>query len=98
MLSVIRWSNREDVTAWANQIEYGLTASVWSNDLHAAFDTIGQLHAGYTWINETSSHYLGTNLGGVKNSGVGREEGVDELLSYTEMKTVNIITKPVSGS
>ena len=94
VLSVIRWSNTDDVIAWANQVEYGLTASVWSNDLRAAFDTIGRLHAGYTWINDTSRHYLGTNFGGVKNSGVGREEGVEELLSYTEMKTVNIVTNP----
>jgi acyl-CoA reductase-like NAD-dependent aldehyde dehydrogenase len=94
VLSVIRWTNTDDVIAWANQVEYGLTASVWSNDLSAAFDTISRLDAGYTWINDTSRHYLGTNFGGVKNSGIGREEGVEELLSYTEMKTVNIITNP----
>jgi acyl-CoA reductase-like NAD-dependent aldehyde dehydrogenase len=94
VLSVIRWTNTDDVIAWANQVEYGLTASVWSNDLRAAFDTISRLDAGYTWINDTSRHYLGTNFGGVKNSGIGREEGVEELLSYTEMKTVNIITNP----
>ena len=98
VLSVIPWGNADDVIAWANQVEYGLTASVWSNDLRAAFDAIGRLHAGYTWINDTSRHYLGTNFGGVKNSGIGREEGVEELLSYTEMKTVNIVTNPTTGS
>ncbi len=98
VLSVIRWRNADDVIEWANQVEYGLTASVWSNDLRAAFDTIGRLQAGYTWINDTSKHYLGANFGGVKNSGIGREEGVEELLSYTEMKTVNIVTNPTAGS
>lgn len=97
VLSVIRWSDAEDVIGWANQVQYGLTASVWSNDLRAALDTIGRLHAGYTWINDTSRHYLATNYGGVKNSGVGREEGVEELLSYTELKTVNIVTDPAGN-
>ncbi|MES3636593.1 aldehyde dehydrogenase family protein [Mycobacterium intracellulare] len=96
VLSVIRWRDIEDVIDWANRVEYGLTASVWSNDLRAAFDTIGRLHAGYCWINDTSRHYLGTNYGGVKNSGVGREEGLEELLSYTEVKTVNLVSDPAA--
>ena len=46
---------------------------------------------GYIWINGTSSHYLGTPFGGMKNSGIGREEILDELRSYTETKTVHVM-------
>ena len=42
------------------------------------------------WVNETSRHYLGAPFGGVKNSGVGREEDLEEIESYTQLKSVNI--------
>ena len=42
------------------------------------------------WFNETSAHYHGVPFGGFKNSGVGREEDVSELLSFTQVKTVNV--------
>jgi 2-formylbenzoate dehydrogenase len=49
------------------------------------------LEAGYLWINGSSQHFWGMPFGGVKSSGLGREESVDELLSYTEVKAVNIV-------
>ncbi|WP_234904162.1 aldehyde dehydrogenase family protein [Mycolicibacterium frederiksbergense] len=54
---------------WANQVEYGLTASVWSRDLASALDTASRMDVGYCWINDTSRHHLGVHYGGVKNSG-----------------------------
>ena len=52
---------------------------------------IRRLQSGYIWINGTSAHYLGTPFGGMKNSGIGREEILDELKSYTETKTVHVM-------
>jgi betaine-aldehyde dehydrogenase len=91
VLSVIRWSDRDDVVRMANAVEYGLTASVWSSNLHNAFSTAREVDAGYSWINAVGTHFPGTSFGGVKNSGHGREEGLDELLSYTELRTLHIV-------
>ncbi len=55
--------------------------------------TARRLRSGYVWINGTSSHYLGTPFGGMKNSGIGREESLDELRSYTETKTVHVMLR-----
>ena len=47
--------------------------------------------AGYIWINGSSRHFTGVPFGGTKLSGTGREEGLDELLSYTQVKTINVM-------
>lgn len=48
--------------------------------------------AGYVWVNDASDHYLGASFGGVKQSGVGGEECLEEMFSYTEAKTVTLVT------
>jgi betaine-aldehyde dehydrogenase len=75
----------------ANATEYGLSAAIWTKDLKNALTTARRLQSGYIWINGTSAHYLGTPFGGMKNSGLGREEILDELRSYTETKTVHVM-------
>ena len=45
------------------------------------------------WVNDASRHFLGAPFGGVKDSGVGREEGFEELLSYTQLKNVNVLLR-----
>jgi acyl-CoA reductase-like NAD-dependent aldehyde dehydrogenase len=89
VISVLRWSDYEQVVAEANAVEFGLTASIWTNDLTLAHKTAELLEAGYVWINDSTIHYVGTPFGGVKNSGVGREESEEELLSYLEQKVVH---------
>jgi 2-formylbenzoate dehydrogenase len=49
------------------------------------------LRAGYVWVNGSSRHYWGLPFGGFKASGAGREESVEELLSYTQTKSVSVI-------
>ena len=56
-----------------------------------AFRAARAVKSGYVWINGASGHFYGTPFGGLKNSGLGREEGIDELLSYTEVKTVHVM-------
>jgi acyl-CoA reductase-like NAD-dependent aldehyde dehydrogenase len=58
--------------------------------LSTAMSAVRDLETGYTWVNWSSSHIPGTPFGGVKDSGVGREEGIDELYSYTQSKNVYI--------
>lgn len=89
VLSVLTWENNEEVIKQANSLEYGLTASIWTCDLGLAYRTAAELEAGYIWINGSSRHFLGVPFGGFKQSGIGREESVEELLSYTQAKAVN---------
>ena len=89
VMSVFTWSDREDVLAKANALPYGLTAAIVTNDLDKAMETAERVEAGYVWINSTG-RYLGAPYGGWKHSGSGREECLDELLSYTRIKNVNL--------
>jgi betaine-aldehyde dehydrogenase len=89
VISVLRWSNYDEMIEQANAVELGLTASIWTDDLVLAHRTAERLEAGYVWINDSTIHYVGTPFGGVKNSGVGREESEEELLSYLEQKVVH---------
>ncbi len=75
----------------ANSLDLGLTAAVWTNDLKLAMNTVRALESGLVWINGTGRHYLGTGFSGWKNSGLGREECLEEVLSYTRTKAVHII-------
>lgn len=90
VLSVIRWGDQVDPIAIANGVRYGLTASVYTNDVRRAHRAARSLQSGYVWINDTSKHFLGMPFGGVKASGIGREESLDELLSFTQLKSINI--------
>lgn len=90
IMAVCSWSRLDDLIRSANDVEYGLTAAVWTNDLNSALRVARSIQAGYVWINGVSTHYTGCAFGGMKNSGIGREEGLEELLSYTESKTVHV--------
>ena len=95
VMSIFSWTDYADVVAQANGTELGLTASVWTNDIHLAHATAERLDAGYVWINDTARHFWGLPFGGFKGSGVGREEAVDEVTSFLETKSVHTILKPV---
>jgi acyl-CoA reductase-like NAD-dependent aldehyde dehydrogenase len=60
-----------------------LTGAIWTNQLNTALKTAMRVKSGYVWVNGTSAHYMAMPFGGYRNSGTGREEGLEELLSYT---------------
>jgi acyl-CoA reductase-like NAD-dependent aldehyde dehydrogenase len=91
VLSAFSWHDEDEAIALANATEYGLTASIFTNDIKTAFRAARAVKSGYIWINGASGHFYGTPFGGFKNSGLGREEGIDELMSYTEVKTVHVM-------
>jgi 2-formylbenzoate dehydrogenase len=91
VLSAIAWSTEEEAIDIANSVDYGLTASVWTNDVRRAHRVVRELEAGFVWINGSSAHFTGVPFGGFKLSGLGREENLDELLSYTQIKAVNVM-------
>jgi len=94
VVSVIKWSDEAMMLQQVNQVEYGLTCSIWTNDITTAHRTAAAVEAGYVWINEYSKHFLGAPFGGFKQSGVGREECIDELLAFTQEKNIHVRLKP----
>jgi acyl-CoA reductase-like NAD-dependent aldehyde dehydrogenase len=91
VLSAFRWSSESEAIALANDVDFGLTASVWTNDIRRAFEVVRSLDAGFVWVNGSAAHFTGVPFGGVKLSGIGREESLDELLSYTQLKAINVM-------
>lgn len=91
VLSVLKWRDRDEALAMANATEFGLTAGVYTNDLRTAMGMARELESGLVWINGGGRHFLGTGFSGWKNSGLGREECLEELLSYTQNKAVHVI-------
>lgn len=91
VLTVLKWRDEAEMLGIVNGLDVGLTASIWTQDLNTAMRLSGRIEAGYVWINDASDHYLGAPFGGVKQSGIGREECLGEMLAYTENKTVTVV-------
>jgi betaine-aldehyde dehydrogenase len=89
VMSILPWTDVEDMLAQVNGLQYGLTAAIVTNQLDLAMETADRVDAGYVWINGTG-RYLGAPYGGWKQSGLGVEETFEELLSYTQAKNVNM--------
>jgi betaine-aldehyde dehydrogenase len=89
VMSVLKWDDCDDMLAKVNGVEYGLTAAIVTNDLAQAMETAERVEAGYVWIN-SSGRYIGAPYGGWKQSGIGEEECFDEILSYTQVKNINM--------
>jgi acyl-CoA reductase-like NAD-dependent aldehyde dehydrogenase len=90
VLAVLEFGSYEEALEIANGVRFGLTASVFTNDLSTAHRFARDVEAGFVWINDSARHFLGAPFGGYKDSGVGRDEDVEELLSYTQVKNVNV--------
>jgi acyl-CoA reductase-like NAD-dependent aldehyde dehydrogenase len=90
VLVATSFDDYDDVIARANALPLGLTASVWTTDLRTAMRAVRDLETGYAWVNWSSTHVPGTSFGGVKNSGIGREEGLSELEGFTQSKNIYI--------
>lgn len=90
VLVALPFDNYEEVMERANATNYGLTASIWTGSLDTALKAARDIQAGYVWINGSAAHVPGAPFGGYKDSGIGREEDLDELLSYTQLKSVVI--------
>jgi betaine-aldehyde dehydrogenase len=91
VLSVLRWSDEEEMIRQVNAVEYGLTASIWTTSLANAHRAATRIEAGFVWVNHIGAHFQGASFGGYKQSGIGREEGMDELYSFTQNKNIHIV-------
>jgi acyl-CoA reductase-like NAD-dependent aldehyde dehydrogenase len=90
VLVAMPFDDYDEAVAIANSVDYGLTASVFTRDLRTAMAFSRDVEAGYVWVNDSSRHFPGAPYGGVKNSGVGRDEDFAEIESYTQLKSVNM--------
>lgn len=90
VLSVIRWRDLETAIEQINSTRYGLTTSILTRDIDSALGLSRAIDVGYVWINGAARLFPSVPFGGVKDSGLGREEGVGELLSYTTEKSINV--------
>ena len=90
VMSVLEFADEDEVIARANATEFGLAAGVFTNDLARAHRVIAQLQAGTCWINHYNITPIELPFGGVKMSGLGRENGRAALEHYTQLKSVYV--------
>jgi len=88
--TITPFDTEEEVLAYANGTDYGLSATVWTQNLTRAHQMSSKIEAGIVWVNTWLHRDLRTPFGGIKNSGVGREGGFEALKFFTEPKNVCI--------
>ena len=90
VMSVLRFSNEEEVVRRANATEFGLAAGVFTKDIQRGHRVVAQLEAGTCWINNYNITPIEMPFGGVKQSGIGRENSLAALDHYTQLKSVYV--------
>lgn len=90
VLSVLTFEDEEEALHIANNVQYGLVAGIFTNDINRAFRLATRIKAGDIYINQYFGGGEETPFGGYKQSGFGREKGLDALLNYTQVKNVVI--------
>ncbi|MFB7288687.1 aldehyde dehydrogenase family protein [Actinacidiphila glaucinigra] len=90
VLPLLKFDDIEDAITRANAGDYGLGASVWSADTDAALAVARRLEAGTVWINEIQHLTPQVTFGGLKDSGIGSENGIEGLLAFTAPQTITV--------
>ncbi len=90
VVTVMPFDKEEEVISWANSTAYGLSATIWTENLKKAHRVAHALHSGIIWVNCWLLRDLRTPFGGMKQSGVGREGGWEALRFFTEPKNICI--------
>jgi aminomuconate-semialdehyde/2-hydroxymuconate-6-semialdehyde dehydrogenase len=86
--TIMPFDTEDEVLAYANSVRYGLSATVWTENLSRAHRVAAKIESGIVWVNCWLLRDLRTPFGGVKDSGAGREGGFEALRFFTEEKNV----------
>jgi len=98
VLSIIRFKDEEDALRIANDVRFGLAAAVWTSDIGRALRMSEKLQAGTVWVNTYRAISYLAPFGGYKDSGLGRENGIDAIREYLQVKSVWINSGAVAGN
>lgn len=90
VMSVLKFTDEDEVIRRANDTKYGLAAGIFTQNLSRAHRVIHQMQAGICWVNTWGDSPAEMPVGGYKHSGVGRENGPETLLHYTQTKSILI--------
>jgi succinate-semialdehyde dehydrogenase/glutarate-semialdehyde dehydrogenase len=88
VLPVMRYRDFDEVLARANDTPYGLGSSIWTHDVRRIHRAAQDIDSGMTWVNQIHFGYDELPFGGIKDSGFGKEHGLEALDSYVELKSV----------
>jgi acyl-CoA reductase-like NAD-dependent aldehyde dehydrogenase len=98
VLSVIKFKDEEEALAIANDVRFGLGSGVWTSDIGRAIRMSERIQAGTVWVNTYRAVSYLSPFGGYKDSGLGRENGMDAMREYLQVKSVWINTGAVTGN
>lgn len=98
VLAVQTFETDEQAIELANSTPFGLASAVFTENLHRAWKLSRGIQAGTVWVNTYNRFYAETEVGGYKESGVGRMAGHDGLMEFTQTKHINFDSVPPSGS
>lgn len=90
VVTMMPFATESELVELANDIEYGLSTTIWTRDLDRTMRLSKKIESGVVWVNSWLMRDLRTPFGGMKNSGVGREGGLEALRFFTEPKNVCI--------
>ena len=94
VVTVMPFDTEEEAVALANDSIYGLSGSLWTNDLKRGLRVARAIRTGVLSVNSSSSVHLQAPFGGYRQSGLGRELGMHAMDSYSEIKNIYFETKP----
>ena len=97
VMSVLSFADEDEAIARANDTEFGLSAGIFTRDMARAHRVAGELQAGTMWINHYNLSPIEIPFGGAKSSGIGRENSLEALRHYSQVKSVYVETGDVAS-
>lgn len=98
VLSIIKFKDEDEAVAIANDVRFGLGAGVWTSDIGRAIRMSERIQAGTVWVNTYRAVSYLSPFGGYKDSGIGRENGMDAIREYLQVKSVWINAGAATGN
>lgn len=90
VMAVMDWDDEDELLGMVNGVPFGLTAKIWTKDLARAQRFVARVDSGLVWVNGSGGKPRGVPFGGYKLSGIGKEGGLEEIMSFTREKGVMI--------